>query len=74
MSFINSWPVFARQIALVVTPLFLSYAVSKLSLPQSVADLISAPVVDLLELAIVPLGVGIIGWVIRIGQKREPAP
>lgn len=74
MSFINSWPVFARQIALVVTPLFLSYAVSKLNLPQSVADLISAPVVDLLELAIVPLGVGIIGWVIRIGQKREPAP
>lgn len=74
MSFINSWPVLARQFALILTPLFLSYAVSKLSLPQSVADLISAPVVDLLELAIVPLGVGIIGWVIRIGQKREPKP
>ncbi|UQS95239.1 hypothetical protein Pam5_23 [Pseudanabaena phage Pam5] len=69
---INSWPVFARQIALIITPLLLNYAVTRLSLPQSVADLISAPVVDLVELAVVPLGLMILGWVVAIGQKREP--
>lgn len=69
---INSWPVFARQIALIVTPILLSYAVQRLSLPQSVADVISAPLVQLVELAVIPAGLLFLGWIVKLGQKREP--
>lgn len=72
MSFINSWPVFARQIALILTPLLLNYAVTQMSLPQSVADLITAPVIEIIELAVVPVGLLFLGWVVKLGQKREP--
>lgn len=71
MSFINSWPVFARQIALILTPLLLNYAISRLSLPQSVADAISAPLMEILELMIVPVGGVVLGWVVILGQRRE---
>jgi len=74
MSFINSWPVFARQLALILTPLLLNYAIARLSLPQSVADVISAPLMEIIELMIVPTGGLLLGWVVMIGQKREPKP
>lgn len=64
---IFNWDVLARQAALILVPLLLSW----LRLPQSVVDMISGPVADLLATGIVIAGTAIVGWVVWLGQRRE---
>lgn len=61
------WSVLARQAALIFVPLLLSW----LRLPQSVVDMISGPVADLLATGLVIAGTAIVSWVIWLGQRRE---
>lgn len=61
------WNVFARQLALVLVPLLLSWV----RLPPELAQIISGPAVDVLAGLLVMTGFWIVGWVIWIGQRRE---
>lgn len=64
---IFDWTVLARQAALILVPLLLSW----LRLPQSVVDMISGPVADLLATILVLAGSALVGWVVWLGQRRE---
>lgn len=61
------WNVFARQVALVLVPLLLSWV----RLPPALAEVISGPAVDLLAALLVMGGFWLVGWVIWLGQRRE---
>lgn len=61
------WPVLARQIALIIVPL----VVVKLKIPDTIAAVISGPLVDLAATGIVVAGTALVGWVIFLGQRRE---
>lgn len=61
------WSVFARQLALVLVPLILSWV----RLPPVVAQAISEPLVNVLSGLLVMIGFWLVGWVIWLGQRRE---
>lgn len=61
------WNVFARQVALVLVPLLLSWV----RLPPELAQAISGPMIEVLSATIVVLGFWLVGWVIWLGQRRE---
>jgi hypothetical protein len=61
------WPVFARQIALVVVPLLVSW----LGLPESLSLVISGPLVEVVSAVLIIVGGAIVLKVIAIGQARE---
>lgn len=64
---IFDWTVLARQAALIFVPLLLSW----LRLPQTVVDMISGPVADLLATGLVLAGTALVGWIVWLGQRRE---
>lgn len=66
LSFID-WPVLARQAALVIVPLIMA----QIQLPGELADLISAPAVEIVATGITALGTVLVGYVIYLGQRRE---
>jgi hypothetical protein len=66
-SWIDSWPVLARQIALMLVPMLLTY----FRVPQAVADAIAGPFAEFVAIIITGAGIALVGWIIRIGQRRE---
>ena len=64
---IFDWTVLARQAALIFVPLLLSW----LRLPQTIVDMISGPVADLLATGLVLAGTALVGWIVWLGQRRE---
>lgn len=61
------WPVLSRQAALIIVPLIMA----RVQLPAELADVISAPAVEVVAAVIAAGGTAIVGWVIWIGQRRE---
>ncbi|WP_420104165.1 hypothetical protein [Bosea sp. (in: a-proteobacteria)] len=61
------WAVLARQLALILVPLILSW----IRLPPELAQMISGPMVEVLAGAILVGGTALVGWVIYLGQRRE---
>ena len=64
-----SWPVLARQFALMLIPIALTY----FKVPQAISDAISGPLVEVAAWAITAAGLLVLGWIISIGQRREKA-
>lgn len=64
---VNDWNVLARQVALIVVPLVLVL----FKVPEPFASLLSGPMIEILTTCLVIGGVALVGWVIRIGQRRE---
>ena len=63
----TDWSVFARQLALVLVPVLLTY----FRLPPELAQVISGPMVEVLSAAIFFGGFWLVGWIVWIGQRRE---
>lgn len=61
------WPVLARQAALVLVPLLVSW----LGLPDPLSQVISGPLVEVVSAILIIAGGAIVLKVIAIGQKRE---
>lgn len=66
-SWIDSWPVLARQIALILVPMLLTY----FRVPQAVAGAIAGPFSEVIAIILTGAGITVVGWIIRIGQRRE---
>ena len=61
------WSVLARQVALIIVPL----VIANLKLPDTLAQALSGPLVDIIASLLVIGGSALVGWVIWIGQRRE---
>jgi hypothetical protein len=61
------WAVLARQAALIIVPVI----VSRLALPDTIAQALSGPLVELVSAGLVIGGSLLVGWVVWVGQRRE---